>query len=413
MAARPARAEGSKPKEIRREKVFFPNLDGLRFLAFFLVYLQHGFGGAFTLDETQKGITRQLRNAVFESGWAGVSFFFVLSGFLITYLILSEIKVTGRVDVLAFYARRILRIWPLYYLIILFGFFGYPLIKSLFGYSPQIETGSALYYFFFLGNFDVIKLGPGHGAMTTNITWSVAIEEQFYAVWPLIFFTLPTRFYKYAFPVIIILSGVFRFCYVHDGMILYFHSVSVISDMAVGGFTAYAVLNSGRFKSCFSGMSRPLILAGYCLGFSVLVFREYLFAGTVPAVFERLVCSMFFAFILMEQNYCERSLWKLSRLRMVSNLGTYTYGLYLIHPIAILVVISFLKVTLGSATSIIAQFMAGVAGLLLTLIMSYFSYHWVEKRFLALKGRFSHILSGSSSDLPTPILRQVTETTQI
>jgi peptidoglycan/LPS O-acetylase OafA/YrhL len=378
-------------------KVYFPNLDGLRFFAFFLVYLQHGFGGAFSIDENQKGALRLLRNALFESGWAGVSFFFVLSGFLITYLILSEIKLKGKVDVLAFYTRRVLRIWPLYYVVILFGFVGYPLLKHLLGFSSHIEAGNPLYYLFFLGNFDVIHLGHGHGAMITNITWSVAIEEQFYLCWPLIFFLLPPRAYKYSFPVIILVSGLFRFHNLQDGMVLYFHSLSVISDMAVGGLTAYLAINSEKFTQLFAGLSRPLILAIYCLGFSVLILREHIFVGPVPATLDRLVCSLFFAFILTEQNYSERSPFKIRRLRLCSMLGIYTYGLYLIHPIAITLLTSGLKATSASTGSIIAGVAVGIGGLLLTVTLSYLSYERFEKRFLGLKRRFSYVLSGPQS----------------
>ena len=147
---------------------------------------------------------------IFASGWAGVSFFFVLSGFLITYLILAEVEWSEKLNVPAFYMRRILRIWPLYYAVLLFGFWLYPAVKSALGISSYIETGNPLSYLLFLSNFDVLSLGEGRGAMSINITWSVAIEEQFYIVWPLLFFFLPTRFYKFIFPTIILVSLWFR-----------------------------------------------------------------------------------------------------------------------------------------------------------------------------------------------------------
>lgn len=80
----------------RRTKIFFPNLDGLRFFAFFLVFLQHGFVTAVGSPDSGGFILSTLKKGVFYSGSIGVSFFFVLSGFLITYLILSEIKLNGR-----------------------------------------------------------------------------------------------------------------------------------------------------------------------------------------------------------------------------------------------------------------------------------------------------------------------------
>jgi hypothetical protein len=86
----------------------FPDLDGWRTVAFLAVYASHGFGYYPIFGY------RALNDLVFKSGGSGVSFFFVLSGFLITHLILSEIDCTGRLDVFAFYVRRCLRIWPLY-----------------------------------------------------------------------------------------------------------------------------------------------------------------------------------------------------------------------------------------------------------------------------------------------------------
>src|SRR6476660_5257777 len=108
---------------MKEAKVFFPNLDGLRFFAFFLVYLQHAFGDLLA-EIGQPGFwLGRLQTNVSGAGGIGVSFFFVLSGFLITYLILREIQLYGFLDVRAFYIRRSLRIWPLYYAVIIFGFF--------------------------------------------------------------------------------------------------------------------------------------------------------------------------------------------------------------------------------------------------------------------------------------------------
>ena len=103
--------------------IYFTGLNGLRFLAAMAVVITHielikGQMFCENLWSTNK--------LIFELGGLGVIFFFVLSGFLITYLLLEEKKVSGTVSVKKFYARRILRIWPLYYLIIVLGFFILP-----------------------------------------------------------------------------------------------------------------------------------------------------------------------------------------------------------------------------------------------------------------------------------------------
>jgi len=377
----------SKPQA----KVFFPNLDGLRFFAFFVVFLSHGFGSLPKLFD----FAPRLRDALFESGGLGVAFFFTLSGFLITYLILHEIAVTGTIDVRAFYIRRTLRIWPLYYLVIIFAFVVYPLIKSFLGFGSYIEAGSPLYYIFFLGNFDVIRMGQNHGAQITNITWSVAIEEQFYLCWPLLFLFIKPRFYKFIFPIIILGSLAFRFANLDRGMVLYFHTLSVISDMAVGGLGAFLAATSIRFKEFFREIPRSYILLAYGAGFLLVVLHGRLFASSVLPAFERLALSFFFVFILLEQNYCRRSPLKISQLRRISKLGSYTYGLYLLHPVALLVVNNTLRILKLDSAGIANGLFIGTVGLFVSIALSAASYHCYERKFLTLKERFAHVKSGS------------------
>src|SRR5579859_5130760 len=121
--------EKAKIKAGQKEKVFFPNLDGLRFCSFFAVYLFHIY--LLLFDKYRPaGISYPLTRFLFQNGEMGVNFFFVLSGFLITYLLIEEKRVTGKVHIGKFYIRRILRIWPLFYLCIGFGLIIYPIIKG-------------------------------------------------------------------------------------------------------------------------------------------------------------------------------------------------------------------------------------------------------------------------------------------
>src|ERR1700733_9049748 len=110
-------------------KVFFPNLDGLRTIAFLMVFFQHGFLSSFAYLHIHNTFLQHSINMICD-GETGVSIFFVLSGFLITYLLLAEADRYGKIHPGYFYIRRILRIWPLYYIVITFVFFGYPWLKS-------------------------------------------------------------------------------------------------------------------------------------------------------------------------------------------------------------------------------------------------------------------------------------------
>ena len=120
-------------------KVYFPGLNGLRFFAAMAVVVTHielvkHFMGLPNLWGNHSSNILTLKSAVntfvFEAGGLGVYFFFVLSGFLITYLLLVEKAKTGTIAVKKFYLRRILRIWPLYYLIVILGFFVVPYIVN-------------------------------------------------------------------------------------------------------------------------------------------------------------------------------------------------------------------------------------------------------------------------------------------
>lgn len=375
---------------MKESKLFFPNLDGLRFLAFFLVYLQHGFGDTIA-GAGQSGFWfARLQRSISGAGGIGVSFFFVLSGFLITYLILAEIRLKGRLDVLAFYVRRSLRIWPLYFAVIIFGFFVYPALRSALGHASHDEPGQLPYYALFLGNFDLIR-SAGQGAMYTTVTWSVAIEEQYYLVWPLVFFFTPSRLYKFLFPSIVALSALFRFWNIGDPLLLYFHTLSVISDMAVGGAAAFLCFSFPIFVKFFVGMRREAIAGIYVLGCAIIVFSDYFFVSKPLLAIERIVFSLVFAFIILEQNYGRRSLFKMSSFTTISTLGKYTYGLYLLHPIALLICSPLLKLTPGPSLKIIV----GILGLFLSIGLSYASYHLLERPFLKQKAKFAYVKSRS------------------
>ena len=383
-----------KAEKSKASRVFFPNLDGLRFIAFFLVFLQHGFGrlpNFLMLRNFPDIITIPVRK-IFSLGGLGVSFFFVLSGFLITFLILTEIKQNGRLDVLSFYVRRTLRIWPLYYSVLLVAFFLYPAAKGMFGYDPYIESGHPIWYFTFLSNFDIMQHPDNnHGAMSTNITWSVAIEEQFYLAWPLLFFFIRPKQYRYIFPSVILLSFIFRVLNHGNGMVLYYHSLSVIGDMALGGMLAYVWLQSPKFRTFVSKMSTTFILSVYLFGLMLIFYGERIFQIFQVPGMDRLMYTLFFGFIIAEQNFATNSLLKMSRLSAITYWGKYTYGLYLLHPLAIQLTIVIWRLTAPSSDGLIKTIVMGGFALIVSLVCSFASYYWFENKFLKLKNRFTRI----------------------
>src|SRR5690606_11355154 len=118
-------------------------------------------------------------------GSKAVSFFFVLSGFLITYLLMAEKKKTGHVAIKEFYVRRILRIWPVYYLVVIVCLFLVPLVfdMSLLGINLYDNNFWVKVGLFFLVLPNLVRLfSPSIAG--ANQLWTIGVEEQFYLVWP-------------------------------------------------------------------------------------------------------------------------------------------------------------------------------------------------------------------------------------
>lgn len=382
-------------------RIFFANLDGLRFVAFMLVFLQHAFSDLVKSIHAQGPLFRLFQHNLTRAGEVGVAFFFSLSGFLITYLILNEIVLTRTLDVRAFYVRRILRIWPLYFLIVAFAFIGYPLLGSLIGMDGS-EPGNPLFFIFFLSNFAAMDLKEAAGAMVGVTLWSVAVEEQFYILWPLLFYFLRSQFYSFIFLGVILGSALFRFYYIHDQYITYFHTFSIISDMAVGGLAAYLSFTSRRFVRFFANLSAPAIAAIYVAGFTTILFNEQIFTGPILLMLKRLIFSFCFVFIILEQNYAQKSLFKMSQLKSFTFLGKYTYGLYLFHPIVLVASTAAMRLVRLDPTTVPNGLLRGVIALGLTIAISYLSYHIYERPFLRMKERFSHVVSTRSRQAILP-----------
>ncbi|MBP6213381.1 MAG: acyltransferase, partial [Pyrinomonadaceae bacterium] len=292
---------------MEKKKVYFPNLDGWRFAAFLGVFYHHSFQTQNTviLDDP---IYRALKSTT-TNGELGVDFFFVLSGFLIIYLLITEKHVTGKIDLRNFYIRRVLRIFPLYYLCVFFGFVVFPLLKSFFGAVPD-ESASPFLYSVFLGNLDIVRNAAMPDSGVLGILWSVAIEEQFYLVVPLVLLVVPTKYYPSVFVLVIVFSLVMRGLNIDSYYYIKFHTFSSIGNMAVGGLAAYYSATRPGFIRFVTELRPVFILALYVFTIGLLVFRPDIFAVAAVKVFESIIFSLAFGMIILEQNNSKRSLFK-------------------------------------------------------------------------------------------------------
>lgn len=374
-------------REINKPAIFFPHLDGLRFFCFLSVFFFHSFHTEY--DYIKNSSTYYfVKQFVFGNGNLGVNFFFVLSGFLITFLLLKEQEYYGRIHVLNFWKRRILRIWPLYFACLIFGFFIFPQIKILFGHQPN-ETANILYYLTFLNNFDLLKNGLPD-ASVLGALWSVAIEEQFYLIWPLVLIVVPVHWYKYLFLIVIFTTLCFRALF-DDPLKNEYHTLSCIGDMTIGAWGAL-LMQSNSFRKKVESISEVYIMALYSVIVLIFLFRDDILLSSYPMrIIERSLIAIVFLMVILEQNYAKNSLFKLGKFKSISKLGTVSYGLYCLHFIGILITTAIFKILHWNTHLWQVLILETAVALGITVIIAIFSYRFFESHFLKMKHKLSSI----------------------
>ncbi|MEP6713807.1 MAG: acyltransferase, partial [Ferruginibacter sp.] len=329
-------------KIIPKNKPYFENLDGLRFFCFLSVFFFHSFHTD-NPDIKSSSTYHLFKQTLFGNGFLGVNFFFVLSGFLITYLLIKEKNKNKNIQVVNFWIRRILRIWPLYFACVFYGFVIFPYTKILAGGIPN-ETADPWYYVSFISNFDYIKKGLPD-AQGLGVLWSVSIEEQFYLAWPVILSFFPVK--KFWIPLIAILAVSIIYRAFNDVPRLHeMHTLSCIGDMALGGMGAWLILQSASFKNKISQLPKWSIIMLYAVFAFVFLFRdEFLLSGYWLRVLERPLISTIMLMIILEQCYAKNSFYKMGNFKIPSRLGVITYGLYCLHFIIISLITGLTKLS--------------------------------------------------------------------
>ncbi|HEY0030099.1 MAG TPA: acyltransferase [Bacteroidia bacterium] len=378
-------------------KVFFPNLEGLRFFAFFAVFINHAvvcLGYHSHSSEFEFARTNFLKN-----GDLGVSFFFVLSGFLITYLLLKEKELNGKINILNFYLRRVLRIWPLYFLIVGLCLFVFPTLDNSlpkwFPFGVSTSEINPWLYATFTGNFDYLFNGINN--VLIGILWSVSIEEQFYLFWPLIIAFIPAKHLIKVFIVIILGSIAFRFFYAHGNiMTIKYHSLSCVSDLATGALIA-ALAFKGKVVAWFGRLPKYSIGLVYLILLILVPLRIYIWKFGVhynhASAIAPVIFSSLFAFVIMEQNYAKKSFYKISNFKLISSWGKFTYGMYCYHMISFLVVLilfHLMGINLNGMSKYTYLFIL-LLSLCSTIFVAELSYYYFESIFLRMKERLSFI----------------------
>jgi peptidoglycan/LPS O-acetylase OafA/YrhL len=368
---------------MKNKSLYFHSLDGLRSIACVLVIIAHSF--SVYRNESMKGESNPLKTFL-DLGQEGVSLFFVLSGFLITYLLIKEFKQNKKINLWHFYIRRTLRIWPLFYLVVIYALFVYPLICSFLNLN-HFQNGNVLMNLTFLNNFDLLKLVENCSVgfnQQLQITWSVAIEEQFYLIWPLLFI-LMARTKKYFAIFFSLFSIILFFRFSSNQNVNYFHSFSAAFDLLTGCLSAFIMTKSDKTLNYFKKQKNSHRIIIYVIGV-IIIFSKSILDFYFSAHY---LIIIFFAFVILDQSFNQNKFIKLVNFKRLSNIGKYTYGMYLLHPIPLI----YLKHIFDfSGISYKANFLNSsilfVLTLAFTIIMSYASYHYLESFFLKLKKKY-------------------------
>ena len=289
------------------KKLHFENLDGLRFFCFLSVFFYHSFHTE-SIEVKNNWLYHLIKVDVFGNGNLGVNFFFVLSGFLITYLLIQEKITNVNINIKNFYMRRVLRIWPLFYFCVFFGFVIFPYLKLIFSQTPN-ESANLWYYLFFGNNFDVISNGQPDSSVLA-VLWSLAIEEQFYLVWPIILFLFPLKKMWIPFSFVLLVSIIFRITN-NSEVEAEIHTLSCMADLTIGAFGAWVIVQYNFIKDFFYNLSKIKIGLIYLMVLLVFLFRTELFNYfTVIKIFDRVIIALIFLLVILEQNFArENNLW--------------------------------------------------------------------------------------------------------
>jgi peptidoglycan/LPS O-acetylase OafA/YrhL len=328
-----------------------PALYGVRAVAVFLVILYH-----FGFDSV--------------NGALGVEIFFTLSGFLITWLLLKENDATGTISFRGFYLRRTLRIFPAMYVYLLFGL-AIHLVRG-----HQVPWADVVASTFYLENYhEAIFRTPdnymGH-------TWSLAIEEQFYLLWPLVMYRLRNNLPRLTTVLLAVIMGVWILRVVlHFGLGVYqgyiYHSFETRMDQLAMGCLLAVLLkrevltNVWRFIT--SRTYLPAIVIAVIAASSMLHGSfDYRFA--IGYTLEPLLTAILLVQLIV---LAETAPWKFFNGVIMGFLGRISYSLYL-----------YQQLTLYTARSFTAEYPVAIQlafAIAVTVAFAAFSYYFIEQRF--------------------------------
>jgi peptidoglycan/LPS O-acetylase OafA/YrhL len=383
------------------QSIYFKNLNGLRFIAAFFVILHHTDEGLLNLGHT----TGDSFHFPLVFGPLAVRFFFVLSGFLITYLLFDEKQRTGHIKVKAFYMRRILRIWPLYYLVAVLALFVLPHI-GFFNIPPYWETLQQNYLLkillliFFIPNV-LFSMYPQYILPYGDQLWSIGVEEQFYLIWPL----LIRRAKNYP---AVFLSIIVIFAALSNNLI-----AGIMTELVhlrlfyISHHVWHMATDINTFFSGWANFQIDSMAIGAMGAYLVFYKKDDILKMLFNPLFTRSTLIIFLASIAMLHHYHLYQYYSVLFIIFILNmalnpankfnveygwlkyLGKISYSIYMLHPIAIVIAIKTVYGLNYQAPAKALQFVVYGLAVVLSIALASASYYLIERTFLRMKNRFA------------------------
>lgn len=363
----------------------FHTLDALRFFAFLKVYLLHlPEQGDFPIFEYIK-----------KGGGLGVLFFFVLSGFLITYILIHDKQSNGQIKPRKFFMRRSLRIWPLYFLLVMLVYALPYALKEQWGLH-MIANGYDLdgrFSFTFLENYKMILADSFPKTTPLSVFWSLCVEEHFYILWMLMTFGLPVKHFP-KFLIISILIAIvarhFELSITHNQVIDGVDLFTNLDLFALGGLLGYAAAT--RYEELAKLILKIPIAIKWMVVMAVtalLIFHADLlpYLPQHPLLPLR-VTAFGIAFTLLIAIFIPvDSNFKIKDNHPISYLGRISYGLYVYHILIIHMMLQYCfqqNIVLDNWKTL-GGFIA--ISFSLSVLVSTVSYYYFEKPILKWRER--------------------------
>jgi peptidoglycan/LPS O-acetylase OafA/YrhL len=374
-------------------KKHFAGLDELRGIACLMVMLNH-----FSSYKSVYGIGDNYSRLLFlDWGSSGLTLFIVLSGFLITWLLFFEQSTEGNISIGKFYMRRILRIWPVYFVVIFLGhvvgvwatdFLDPQHTNAI---IKQQYLGRTIFYVLLLPHITYTRFYPV--SILIGHLWSIGIEEQFYWGWP----WLVRLFKKRLVHIMILLimltfisEALYSYLDSHRELLALNNWISVVSKLnaffywskagyfAVGGLLAYGFMHMGNARKY---ICHPVCLAaGYAGAFVFTYWYSYIIASGML-----LACSYT---ILVGNIIWRGSPFKGRTMQVLSFMGKISYGVYCFHALVLITILSCVQyggIPIVGLLPNLALFSIGIAA---SILVATVSYYYLELPFLRFRSKY-------------------------